>query len=264
MLAFLASTGQALLHTLARAGYGIVLLFRTLGALGDCFRRRDQIIHFMLNYGIKSLPVSLVVGVVMGMIMGLQTGIELLRLGQQESIGTLVAIVMCREMGPFITGLILTATVGSAMAAELATMAVSEELEALEVMSIDPVRYLVLPRFMALVLMCPIVTILVNLVGIAGGGVVGFFQLGVSWTVYYDRAIESLRDFDFLGGLPKDIYAGLLKSFVFGITISSVGLATGLIAKGGALGVGRAVREAVIHSFLLVIILSYILTRMLY
>src|SRR5213076_249475 len=109
----------------------------------------------------------------------------LAKYGQQQAIGQLLAIVMCREFGPFMTGLILAANVGSSMAAELGTMKVSEEIDALEVMSIDPARFLVLPRLLAMLIMCPLLTVFTDVVGILGGGIIGMTQLQVTWTIYY-------------------------------------------------------------------------------
>jgi len=155
---------------LENTGFVFSLLFKALTRLDAIPRRRRMIAYHMYNGGVGVLHVILLVGLFMGMIVALQTGIELSRIGQQDQIGIIVAVSMAREMGPFITATILSATVGSAVAAEIGTMAVSEELAALEVMSIDRVRYLVVPRLVALAVMCPLLTIICDTIGIFGGG----------------------------------------------------------------------------------------------
>jgi phospholipid/cholesterol/gamma-HCH transport system permease protein len=157
---------------------------------------------------------------------------------------------------------ILAATVGSSIAAELGTMNVSDEVAALEVMSIDPVDYLVLPRIVAMALMCPILTVLSNLIGIYGGSVIAETNLGVSPVLYWSSAKEALTSSGML--LPKEVYVGLLKAFVFGIAIATVSCAAGLRASGGALGVGLAVQIAVRNSVILIIVLGFIITWFFY
>lgn len=245
-------------------GYQIDLLFQVLGRLPRIPARRKAIAEQLYQTGIGVLHVVLFVGLFIGMIVSLQTGVELARIGQQDQIGTIVAVSMAREMGPFITATILAATSGSAIAAELGTMAVSDELAALEVMSIDRLSFLVLPRVIALAVLCPLLTIVCDTIGILGGGFVAQSQLNVSFQLYTDSAIEALRAPASLIALPKDVYAGLFKAFVFGILIATIGSASGLRARGGALGVGTATRQAVRDSIIAVIVCNYFMTWMLY
>jgi len=196
------------------------------------------------------------------MILSLQTGIELARYGQEQVIGLIVASSMCREMGPFITGIVLASSVGSAMAAEIGTMRVSEEVDALEVMAIDPIRFLATPRILSLTLAAPLLTALTDAVGILGGALVGYGQLGVDPSVYLRAARSVLESPDL--PFPKDLYTGLAKAALYGAAIAAIGCAQGLRATGGAIGVGRATRRAVIQSFLMVLILGYILTWLFY
>ena len=143
--------------------------------------------------GIKSFGVTSVVALFTGMILALQAGLILKAYGQEMRVGFLVAQTMFREMGPFMTALILAASVGSGMAALLGTMKVSQELAALEVMSINPVRFLVAPRLLAMMVMCPVLTMYTDLIGILGGGLVAYTQLGVGWTMYFDNVRFMLR-----------------------------------------------------------------------
>jgi phospholipid/cholesterol/gamma-HCH transport system permease protein len=227
-------------------------------ALGHIFSRRNrqEVLFQMYVTGIKSLGVITVVAMFTGMILALQTGLELRRFGQEVNIGTAVTVVMVREMGPFMTGLVIAASVGSAIAAQLATMTVSEEIAALEVMSIDPIRFLVMPRLAALLVMMPILTIYMNILGVLGGAIVGQTQLGVSLTAYFDNAIQYAEN--------KDLYVGLFKALIFGIIITTVACQQGFQAKEGAMGVGQATRRTVIISFLTILALGYMITRVFY
>ena len=217
--------------------------------------RREAVMQLYIT-GIKSLGVITVVAFFTGMILALQTGLELRRFGQEVNIGTAVTVVMIREMGPFMTGLIIAASVGSAIAAQLGTMAVSEEIAALEVMSINPNRFLVMPRLVALALMMPVLTVYTNLLGIIGGGLVGATQLGVDFHAYLDNATRYAEN--------KDLFVGLFKAVVFGVIIATVACYQGLSTTEGAVGVGRATRQTVITSFLLILVIGYIITRLFY
>lgn len=241
-------------------GYQLELLFQVLARLGAIATRRDLVAEQMIQSGIRVVHVVLLVGLFIGMIVALQTGLELSRFGQQDQIGTIVALSMCREMGPFITATILAATVGSALAAELGTMAVSEELAALEVMSIDRVRFLIVPRVVAVAVMCPLLTVLCDAIGIIGGGFIAESQLKVGLSLYYDSAIDALRGTGFWLDLPKDVYSGLIKSFVFGLVLAVISCASGLQATAGAMGVGNATRKAVRDSIIAIIIFNYFLS----
>lgn len=258
----LAQVGGMLTRRVDDAGYVLDLLLRGIWSLHYLPRRWRFSLDMAFNAGVRSLPVTMVVAAFAGAILALQTGIELRRFGDTAVLGTITALSMCREMGPFITGVILAATVGSSMAAEIGTMKVSDEISALEVMSVDPVNYLVLPRLLALALMCPLLTVLSNLVGIYGGSIVSEQNLGVSSDLFWLSAREALTSSGTL--LPKEVYVGLFKAFVFGLTIAAVSCAAGLRASGGALGVGLAVQTAVRNSVILIIVLGFIITWFFY
>lgn len=245
-------------------GYQVRLLLAVVARLGHIGKRRAQLAQQLYGAGNRVLHVGLLVSFVMGMVISLQTGLVLAEYGQQDQIGTVVAITMAREMGPFITAIILAATVASAMAAELGTMAVSDELAALEVLSVDRTSYLTMPRVLAMAVMAPLLTIFSDAVGIVGGAFVARSQLGVGLTLYYDTAIEALQAPAALIALPKDVYGGLLKALVFGITIAVIACATGLRTRGGALGVGNATRNAVRDSIIAIIVTDYFLNWMFY
>lgn len=254
----MAAAGRRLLITTRNTGRALLMLFEAFfyTRLALTQRTRHEILHQMYVGGIKSLGVITVVGMFTGMILALQTGLELRRFGLQSNIGTAVTVVMLREMGPFMTALIIAASVGSAIAAQMGTMVVSEEIAALEIMSINPTRFLVMPRLVALMIMMPLLTVYTNMVGIFGGAIVGTTQLEVTMTAYFDNARLYAEN--------KDLYVGLLKALVFGIVITTVACHQGFQTKEGAVGVGQATRRTVIISFLTILVLGYIITRMFY
>ena len=240
------------------AGIALLILWEALLDLRFVFskRSRGMVIEQLYVTGIKSLGVISVVGMFTGMILALQTGLELRKFGQEVNIGAAVMITMLREMGPFMTAMILSASVGSAMAAELGTMVVSEEIAALEVMSIPPVRFLVMPRLVAMMVMTPLLTFYACMLGSFGGGIVGYTQLGVSFAAYFDNATRWADN--------KDLYIGLFKSFVFGVMITIISCHQGFATSEGAVGVGRATRRSVIIAFLSLLVVGYIITRLFY
>jgi phospholipid/cholesterol/gamma-HCH transport system permease protein len=209
---------------------------------------------------VKSLMVVTIVGVFTGMVLALQIGEELRRYGGEAILGKVVTATLCREMGPFITAIILAATVGGAIAAELGTMRVSEEIDALELMNIDPVSFLVTPRMIALVISAILLTFYVDAVGVIGGSVVAHSHYGTRYFDYFNAARTTLEGEDLFWLLPKDLYSGLLKAAVFGLLIGALACGSGLTASGGALGVGKAVRTAVVASIVVVLIVGYIMT----
>jgi phospholipid/cholesterol/gamma-HCH transport system permease protein len=253
-----AAAGRSILTTVRSTGRALLMMLEAFlhmrVMLGK--RSRHEVLNQMYIAGIKSLGVITVVGMFTGMILALQTGLELRRFGMQHNIGTAVAVSMLREMGPFMTALIIAASVGSAIAAQMGTMVVAEEIAALEIMSINPVRFLVMPRLVALMIMMPLLTVYTNMVGVFGGAIVGTTQLEVTMTAYFDNATLFVEN--------KDLYVGLLKAVVFGIVITTVACHQGFAAREGAVGVGQATRRTVIISFLTILVLGYIITRLFY
>ena len=219
--------------------------------------RFSEQLHVQL---VKSLLVVAVVGTFMGMILVLQRGEELREFGAEDRLPYIVAGAMAREMGPFITAIILAATVGGAIAAELGTMRVSEEIDALELMNIDPVPFLVSPRIWALGVSAVLLTLFVNVIGVCGGALVAHTQYGIDFLDFFDGARDALAGPWYFGILSKHLYTGLVKAAVLGVLIGALASAAGLRASGGALGVGRAVRSAVVASVIASLIAGYLLT----
>lgn len=240
----------------AGAGYTLDLLGRATAQIVQIGRKRKETVQQLSLCTLGSLPVVFITALFTGMIVSLQTGQVLRDFGQESSLGYIVTIGMCREMGPVFTCLALAGLVGSTYAAEIGTMRVSEEVDALEVMSIDPVYYLVMPRLIALSLAAVALTVYANVIGIAGGAVVARANFDVDLEIFIKNGRDALK--------LKDIYGGLLKSFLFGTTIATVASAQGLRANGGPAGVGRATLRSVVISFILILVLDYLVTWMLW
>jgi phospholipid/cholesterol/gamma-HCH transport system permease protein len=248
--------GAKILYQLKFTGFTLILIFKTFLALRYAFKKRGEIVKHMYISGVKSMPVCTVVALFGGMILALHSGVQFIKYGQQDIVPILMINIMNKEMGSFLTAIIITAFSGAAMAAELGTMKVSEEIDALEMMSINPISYLVMPRVVSMLLMLPALSVYTIVLGVSGGAIVSYFQLGITTEIYYNLVFESIW--------IKDIYVGLLKSFVFALIISSISCANGLKAGGGALGVGQATRVSVVSSYLMVLIVGYIITALFY
>ena len=255
---FVGRLGRAVWLFCRSFGRGALLLAHAVVTLRFMFTRRARrdIVRQMFSAGIKSLGVVTVVAVFTGMILALQTGIELRRFNQEVYIGSAVMVSMLREMGPFNTGLILAACVGSAMAAQLGTMTVNDEIAALETMSIDPVRFLMTPRIVAMAILTPALSFYTCMMGVLGGAVVGVTQLNVPWTQYLQAALDFAR--------AKDLYVGMFKALLFGLLITTISCYEGFTATQGAVGFGQATRRSVITSFLTILIVGYFVTRLFY
>lgn len=250
--------GRAVRAAIEDAGFAAVVFGRSLACVPkDLAHRWRFLVDQLVVCGVSPLPVVAIVGLFTGMILTLQVGVELEQFGQAERISDVIGVVLFREMGPFMVAMILTASVGSAMAAEIGTMAVSEELDALQCLSVDPISFLVMPRLLAMAIMTPLLTFIGNLVGCVGGGLVARTQLDVPVAVYVRNVLDSLQSGPQFGPLPEEVYTGMVKALVFGLLIASISCAAGLQARGGAIGVGRAVRTAVIRCFLMIIVIGY-------
>ncbi|TAL30422.1 MAG: ABC transporter permease [Spirochaetes bacterium] len=248
--------GARVIEFFEQTGFTVLLLFDVTYHLKDLLEKRREIVKQMYIAGIKTFFVCSLVGVFTGMTLALQTGIELKAFGQQSMIGRLIIATMTREMGPFMSAIILTASVGSAMAAELGTMKVYDEIDALEMMSISPVRLLVMPRVVSLAAMLPIVSVYMTVLACIGGALVASTVLQISPNVYFKHLFKGIHF--------KAMYVGLLKAHIFGLLIALISCAYGLRATSGVIGVGNATRQSVVASFLMVIIVGYIITAIFY
>ncbi|MGB8495929.1 MAG: ABC transporter permease [Candidatus Acidiferrum sp.] len=216
--------------------------------------RFQSAVEQAMEAGVRALPILSLITFFIGLILALQSAYELKRFGALNYVASAVAISMSRELGPLITAIVVIGRSGSAFAAEIGTMKVSEEIDALETMAIDPVHFLVTPKFIAMVLMLPCLTIWANSMGILGGSLFGVLQADFTWSRYINASLEAL----FL----RDIVTGLIKSFMFGVTITAVGCLEGLSTSGGAEQVGRSTTRAVVVSIFLVILVDLVFTTL--
>ena len=213
-----------------------------------------NIINQMLEIGYKSLPVTTITLFFTGMVMAFQIGsaMDALMSGSSVFIGSAVTIAMFRELCPVLTGLLLAGRVGSSIAAEIGTMKVTEQIDALKTLFANPVQYLAVPRFLACLIMTPILTVITDIVGVLGGAFIAFFSLGITIDKYVENILNYVALFDFL--------SGLLKSLFFGIEIAIIACFQGFNTTGGAEGVGRSTIQSVVKSSMVILISDYFLT----
>lgn len=216
----------------------------------------DYIFKQMEFVGVRSMLIVLITGTFTGMVLALQTSYGFRTFGAEGMVGAIVALSMTRELGPVLTSLMVTGRAGSAMAAELGTMRVTEQIDALSVMALNPIKYLVVPRVIASFLMLPVLTIISDFIGIIGGYIVGVKLLGINEGAFITK-IEKTLDLD-------DIYNGLVKAAVFGIIFSVISCYKGYNTRGGAEGVGKATTEAVVLSSVTILIADYVLTSLMF
>ena len=209
-----------------------------------------------MEAGVRALPILSLITFFIGLILALQAAYELKRFGAISFVANAVALSMTRELGPLITAVIVIGRSGSAFAAELGTMKVSEEIDALETMAINPVSFLVAPKFVAMILMLPCLTIWANFMGILGGSLFGVAQADFTFWRYIIASLDAL--------FMRDVVTGLVKSFMFGVTITAVGCLEGLNTTGGAEQVGRSTTRAVVMSIFLVILVDLVFTMLFY
>lgn len=205
--------------------------------------------------GVGSLTVVLLTGLFTGAVLALQTGVTLDQFGARPLVGRLVSASMIKELGPVLTGLMLSGRVGSGIAAELGSMVVTDQINALRALGTDPVRKLVVPRLLAGLFMAPVLTVIADFVGILGGWVIAVFTLQVSSGLYWSSIIQALYF--------QDVWMGLIKPFVLGFVIVSIGCHVGLRTRGGTQGVGRATTRAVVAASVAVLAVDFFLTQLL-
>lgn len=216
---------------------------------------RHDIIEQFEAIGVGSLTVVLLTGFFTGAVLALNTGITLDQFGARSFVGRLISASMIKELGPVLTGLMLAGRIGSGIAAELGSMVVTDQINALRALGTDPIRKLVVPRLLAGFFMTPVLTVISDGVGILGGWLIAVFQLRVASSLYWTSILDGLY--------MEDAWMGLIKPFFLGFIIVTIGCHVGLSAKGGTQGVGRATTNAVVASSVAVIAVDFFLTRLL-
>jgi len=248
-------TGALILRISGTTGELLIFLIKTLISFKEAPRNIASIMRQFSVVGADTLPVTAVAALFVGMVLALQTGMELAVYGTQEVIGSIVGLSMVKELGPVMTSLLAAGRVGSAMAAEIGAMKVYEEIDALQTLEIDPVRYLAMPRMIACLVGIPALVIFSMVIGIVGGGIVSQINpvINVPMTVYFDHMGRALSYID--------IFKGLAKAVVFGAIIAQVGCYVGFKTTGGARGIGESTTRSVVLAFLMIFVANYFLTR---
>src|SRR5260221_6580410 len=235
----------------------MLLFSRTVRSLPLAWRHRQKILDQFFEIGNASLLMVCILSFFIGSVIALLTGPVLVERGLANSVGGLVGIAMCKELAPVMMSILIGGRVGSAMAAEIGSMRVYQEIDALRTMNIDPVDYLVLPRLVAISLALPLLVVFSILIGWIGGALVSWSNqdVHISFQAFFNNLREMVE--------AKDVLNGLFKSLVFAVVIGVVSCHQGLQTLGGPRGIGRSVTKAVVNSIVLILILDYVLTRFL-
>jgi phospholipid/cholesterol/gamma-HCH transport system permease protein len=254
---FLESIGRVILRILEQFGRSFQMLGQT--ALWAVRPPYDfgELLRQMVRVGWDSIPVVVVTTLFTGMVLALQTFNGFARFHAENLVGSVVALSLTRELAPVLVALMVTGRVGSAMAAELGTMRVTEQIDALTALGTEPVQYLIVPRVEAAILMMPLLVILGDAVGIYGGYLVAVQLLGANPVSYMDNTFQFLHT-------RQDVVSGLIKAAVFGLIFSLIACVRGYDTSGGAEGVGQATTRAVVSGSLSVLVADFFLTKLLY
>ncbi len=258
---FLDNIGEATIDGVAYVGSLAKLAGGTARAVFvEPFRghplRWSRAIHQAMSVGVEAIPIVSLISFFIGLILALQGAYELRQLGALQLVASAVAVTMTRELGPLMTAVMVIGRSGSAFAAEIGTMKVNEEIDALETMALEPVRFLVAPKFLAMLLMMPCLTTWADFMGVLGGGVFGVTSAGFTWGSYIHATLNALE--------LRDIESGLIKSVMFGLVITAVGCREGFNTGLGSEQVGRSTTSAVVNSIFFVIAVDLVFTAIFY
>jgi phospholipid/cholesterol/gamma-HCH transport system permease protein len=215
-----------------------------------------ELLRQMLRIGVGSTPVVLLTALFTGAVMALQTYTVLVRFNAEGFVASIVALSMVRELSCVIGGLIIAGRSGSAMAAELGTMRVTEQIDALETLATDPIHYLMVPRVWATTITAPLLIVLADAIGIVGGYLVAVVLMGANPVTYLNKTFQYM-DYD-------DLFSGLIKAAVFGLLLATIGCQKGFYTRGGAEGVGRATTQAVVLASIAILVADFFLTKILF
>ena len=257
MLDSLQLLGQKGLSFFQRLGRGHILFLNILAGLPSLFPRFGLVIKQTYAVGVLSLVIIIVSGLFVGMVLGLQGYNTLVDFGAEESLGVVVALSLVRELGPVVTALLFAGRAGSALTAEIGLMKATEQLSAMEMMAVDPVRRVLAPRFLAGFISMPLLAAIFSAVGILGGYFVGVGLLGVDDGAYWSQMQDKVDMYD-------DINNGIIKSLVFGVVVTWIAIFEGNDAVPTSEGVSRATTRTVVHSALAVLGLDFVLTALMF
>jgi len=252
----IAALGHRFMDFVRYTGGLTILLGQTIFWIPIPPFRRRQIFEQMSKIGVDSLPIVSLISLFTGMVLALQSAYQMQKFSAEMYIASLVAFSMTRELGPVLTALIVAGRVGASITAEVGTMKVTEQIDALETLATNPIKYLVVPRFLALMIMLPLLTLYADMIGIIGGYIIGVYKLNISHAMYMENTWHPLR--------YKDLFTGLVKSYFFAIIVCIVACYEGMTAEGGAEGVGRSTTSSVVVSFILIIAWDCFFTALFY
>lgn len=256
MTSFLESIGNVFIRLFEETGLWFSMLWRTAAwSVRPPFEIREWL-RQAVRVGVDSIPVVFLTSMFTGMVLALQTYTGFHRVHAENFVGSVVALAMLRELSPVLVGLMVTGRVGSSMAAEIGTMRVTEQIDALEALATDPVQYLFVPRVIAGIVMLPFLVILGDALGIGGGYLVAVRLLNANPVQYQINTYQYLE--------MNDLWSGLIKAAVFGLILTLTGCVRGYTTSGGAEGVGRATTSAVVNASLLILLSDFFLTKLLF
>ena len=256
MIKLLASIGAAFLGFLAAAGRLVNFAGMALAtAISPPFYPRAML-RQMVDIGYFSLPVVGLTAIFTGMVLALQSYTGFSRFAAEGAVATVVVLSVTRELGPVIAGLMVAGRVGAAMAAEIGTMRVTDQIDALTTLSTNPLRYLVLPRLIAGVVTLPLLVVVADIIGVFGGYLVGVYRFGFNPSAYLARTQQYLE--------TSDVISGLVKAAAFGFIVALMGCYHGYYSRGGAQGVGQATTAAVVSASILILFFDYAITQALF
>lgn len=255
ILSVINAIGHYTLGICTLAGSFVVFLYKAGKALFTTRLKLEKVLFQMERIGVDSLTIIILTGTFTGMVFALQSYIGFQRVGGEHFIGSVVALGMIRELGPVLTGLMVTGRAGSAIAAELGTMRITEQIDALKTLFVDPYQYLIVPRLLAATIILPLLALFCMICGIAGGYFVCVHVLGLSPEDY----VSGIRTY----GEMSDIRGGLIKSGFFGFILAWVGCFKGYSTTGGAKGVGESTTKSVVIASIMILISNYFLTKLL-
>ena len=247
-----ADVGAVVIHWIETLGDMTLFMWRTFVWLFTRLPRRDTLVPALYNIGVLSLPVVALTGTFIGMVLAVQTYSQFKQFGFESRMGALINLSMCRELGPVLAATMLAGRVGSAIAAEIGTMRVTEQVDALVSMGANPVHYLVVPRFLACLLMIPSLTIMAIFMGVVGGWIYSVQVFNIDSYHYWNNSQQFVDNWD--------LFYGVFKSVFFGATIAIVSCYRGFHCDPGAEGVGRAATAAFVLSFVIIIVLDLFLS----
>jgi phospholipid/cholesterol/gamma-HCH transport system permease protein len=251
-VSFIEQVGRSTTNIMAAFGDFWIFVWRAFKSIGPTFVRwksLKQVLPQMYDIGTKSVPVVSITGAFIGMVLAVESYTQFKAIGQETRLGTVINLSVVKQIGPVLAAVMLAGRVGGALTAELGTMNVTEQLDALRVMGSDPIRVLVVPRFLACILLLPMLTIYSDFLGVIGGYLVSVKSLGIPSDPYWRYSAQGVENWQ--------VFEGLIKSIFFGAAIALIGCYKGFTCGSGASGVGRACTESFVASFIAIIVLNF-------